>query len=374
MIVTTNTVVFHWMQKAVGLAPYVLTGETYSVLQYMSLYPAILLSLMLVFIYYCAGQTITIAGVPFSSYVTCIGGMLSLRHLIFRQTAAVNAHNDLIAATYALNKYKQIDYKRLDTARTIEFVFSVVMMTCSSVYMVRSSEKAQWYSCLVVIYCLVMRIFLLNEFTWMINAVNINLTAVNELLDAEQIYMSKGLSDVTNLHERFSSCGEVTNEAFSMALFCWCMESFIKISYSLYHLSVCTLYPAYVTCGIARGESLFNLIWHLVQLCYMVRLCQLSTSAAQSSPSIIHEILRNSETSEDVTENLEKFSFQLIPKFYFSGNGFFIVDYTFITTLVGLITTYVMIFVQFFVMDNANILPDVKEVHTFVDRFKAPKN
>lgn len=286
---------------------------------------------------------------------------------MLRQSSAVKAHNEMISVSEDLKKYYQISYRKIFIYRVIEFIVSLGLVIGISVYLIQSSTKSEWYSCASVVFALLIRVMMVNQFVWLVHALKINLVHVNKMLDNEQMYMSEGLTEIAHLHERLTAIGEQTNDAFSVALLCWALESFAKICYTSYHLAVCVLYPAFPTCGPEKYESCYTFIWYLLQLSYTVAICQKTSGIAQDTSIRIHQLLRTIDSPENIVERLEMFSYQLVPKFNFQASGFFVMDYTFLTTLLGLVTTYVIIFVQFFVIDNSNSnLANVKNVHQII--------
>lgn len=122
---------------------------------------------------------------------------------MLRQSSAVKAHNEIISVSEDLKKYYQISYRKIFIFRVIEFIVSLGLVIGISVYLVKSSTKSEWYSCASVVFALLIRVMMVNQFVWLVHAIKINLTHVNKMLDNEQMYMSKGLTEIANLHERY---------------------------------------------------------------------------------------------------------------------------------------------------------------------------
>ncbi|XP_018060099.1 PREDICTED: putative gustatory receptor 28b [Atta colombica] len=63
--------------------------------------------------------------------------------------------------------------------------------------------------------------------------------------------------------------------------------------------------------------------------------------------NIVHDLL-NCAIGKEIKAELKKFSFQLLHrKIQFTANGYFMLDNTFLHSLIGTVVTYLIIFVQF---------------------------
>lgn len=121
---------------------------------------------------------------------------------MLRQSSAVKAHNEMISVSEDLKKYYQISYRKIFIYRVIEFIVSLGLVIGISVYLIQSSTKSEWYSCASVVFALLIRVMMVNQFVWLVHALKINLVHVNKMLDNEQMYMSEGLTEIAHLHER----------------------------------------------------------------------------------------------------------------------------------------------------------------------------
>ncbi|GLV36980.1 Gustatory receptor 28b [Carabus blaptoides fortunei] len=353
MLVNKGAVGFYVIQKALGVAPYMVSKGKFFVNEYMNIQSGIGSFLLSIYVLLCLHKVLHIPGKMLISYITVSVASLSLFHVMFRQKAAVNANNEIATVSAGLGKFIKIKYTKLLVLRVIEFLFSVSLVTGISIFLVISSPQSEWYTCMGMVYAMSVRVLMVNHFLWLVYAVKINVVAINELLDNRKNYVAEQLVEIAQLQNQLRVCAINANDAFSVPLLCWCIESFAKICYTSYHLTICILYPIFPTCGPEKNESFFIFLWYLIQLWYMISLCHLTALAGIGTTKRVHRILREIPNDQVIREELELFSFQLGTKFNYNASGFFVVDYTFLTTLAGLVTTYVIIFVQFFIIDNS---------------------
>ncbi|XP_975520.4 putative gustatory receptor 28b [Tribolium castaneum] len=159
--------------------------------------------------------------------------------------------------------------------------------------------------------------------------------------------ISDNLYILCRLHYKLTSVMQKINSAFSVQLL-------VSIGVSLFDV----LFQAYYLYYVATGKASFvtvpmivcPIVWlmdEVVEIYLLVYACASTCEQANDTPSILHE-LRNNYFHMDLENNVQSYSLQLLhQKVQFSVLGFFVVDYTLLYSIVGAVTTYLVIFIQF---------------------------
>ncbi|XP_044264733.1 putative gustatory receptor 28b [Tribolium madens] len=159
--------------------------------------------------------------------------------------------------------------------------------------------------------------------------------------------ISDHLYFLCRLHYKLTSVLQKINSAFAVQLL-------VSIAVSLFNV----LFQAYYLYYVATGKASFvtvpmivcPVVWlmdEVVEIYLLVHACASTCEYANDTPTILHE-LRNSYFNMDLENNIQSYSLQLLhQKVQFSVLGFFVVDYTLVYSIVGAVTTYLVIFIQF---------------------------
>ncbi|XP_071637127.1 uncharacterized protein [Temnothorax longispinosus] len=95
-----------------------------------------------------------------------------------------------------------------------------------------------------------------------------------------------------------------------------------------------------------------SIIFYFIKITLLVWACETSKNQAQELSTSIHDVL-NSTSDEQIKDELRLFSLQILHRENtFSGKGF-TMDATLLTTIVGNITTYMLILIQFLIASHS---------------------
>ncbi|XP_063904965.1 putative gustatory receptor 28b [Zophobas morio] len=155
------------------------------------------------------------------------------------------------------------------------------------------------------------------------------------------------LYTLCRLHYKLASVLQKINAAFAVQLL-------VSIAVSLFDVLFQSYYLYYVATGKATVASVFMvmnpLVWLLdetIEVYWLVYACSSTCDQANETPTNLHE-LRNNYFEMDIETHVQTYSLQMLhQKVQFSVLGFFVVDYTLIYSIVGAVTTYLVIFIQF---------------------------
>ncbi|RZC33465.1 gustatory receptor 28b [Asbolus verrucosus] len=157
----------------------------------------------------------------------------------------------------------------------------------------------------------------------------------------EQLYI------LCRLHYKLASVTQKINAAFAVQLLFSIAVSLFDVlfqAYCLYYVSVGKTEDATVAYVMA---PVIWLVDEMVEIYWLVYACASTSDQANETPTILHE-LRNNYFDAELEGHIQTYSLQMLhQKVQFSVLGFFVVDYTLIYSIVGAVTTYLVIFIQF---------------------------
>ncbi|XP_023311733.1 putative gustatory receptor 28b [Anoplophora glabripennis] len=155
------------------------------------------------------------------------------------------------------------------------------------------------------------------------------------------------LYHLCRMHYKLCHLMRELNKTFAFQLLCSLAVSMGDVlfqSYYLYHLlfnSVPNVTTTMVLCPIAW------LVDEMVEIFLLVRSCASTCESANTTPILLHEF-RNELDNIEIESHIQMYSLQLLhQKIRVSALGFFYIDYSLIYSVVGAVTTYLVIFIQF---------------------------
>ncbi|XP_011880409.1 PREDICTED: putative gustatory receptor 23a, isoform B [Vollenhovia emeryi] len=162
------------------------------------------------------------------------------------------------------------------------------------------------------------------------------------------------LKNVQKQHLMISKTVQMLNIIFSLQLHATIISSYSAIIFGFYHyFHVVKWYN-----GIINLNEMFSIMFLLtaidiiIKLALLVWACETGKNQAQEIRTTIHDVL-NSSRDEQIKIELQLFSLQLLHgENRFSAKGFN-VDATFFASMVGTITTYALILLQFLKMSQS---------------------
>ncbi|XP_022912983.2 putative gustatory receptor 28b [Onthophagus taurus] len=176
-------------------------------------------------------------------------------------------------------------------------------------------------------------------------------TADYQEAEISQIKLTKPLSTKLNIlriicpiHHELTKIAKIVNEAFGIMLLVSFGVSFITIIVCLYdassHLQYFTIENIKPLCGAIAMCSTY-----VVDCLFLCRSCHATVETAHKSGRLLHQI----DTDDmDVKDQIEMFSLQIVnEKLEYTAAGFFIIDYSLLFSIIGGITTYLIILIQF---------------------------
>ncbi|KAJ9593248.1 hypothetical protein L9F63_015194 [Diploptera punctata] len=153
-----------------------------------------------------------------------------------------------------------------------------------------------------------------------------------------------------SLHSILCDASRLTNSTYQILLLMDLIGVFVEITSCLYATLIYV--TKLLTCQLfnpSRWSMLtLYILWasvNLVKLLTIVASCSLTSKTANHTAVLVHKLmLINSE----VTNELQVFSQQLLHrKLHFSACGFFRLDFTLLYSMVGAVTTYIIILLQY---------------------------
>nr|XP_015840750.1 PREDICTED: putative gustatory receptor 28b isoform X1 [Tribolium castaneum]XP_015840752.1 PREDICTED: putative gustatory receptor 28b isoform X1 [Tribolium castaneum]XP_015840753.1 PREDICTED: putative gustatory receptor 28b isoform X1 [Tribolium castaneum] len=146
-------------------------------------------------------------------------------------------------------------------------------------------------------------------------------------------------------HYELCSLTENLNRIFNVQILFTCLNLFITITFTVYFYFISNsdakirspvLYSTYYALnGFINVSALFGLVWAASQ----------TKNEAKHTSRILHKIY---DRNEEVENSIMHFSFQLLQSnVEFSGCHVFVLDETLLFSVVGAITTYLVIVIQF---------------------------
>ncbi|XP_011880742.1 PREDICTED: putative gustatory receptor 28b [Vollenhovia emeryi] len=156
------------------------------------------------------------------------------------------------------------------------------------------------------------------------------------------------LKNLQKQHMMISNTVQMLNIIFSVQLLATIVQSFSVIIFGLYHY----FHIVQWFNGIVNLDEMFSVMFLLtaiyvtIKLALLVWACETGKNQAQEIRTTIHDVL-NSSRDESIKNELQLFSLQTLHgENTFSAKGLNM-DATFFASMVGTITTYMLIVLQF---------------------------
>ncbi|XP_039282305.1 putative gustatory receptor 28b isoform X1 [Nilaparvata lugens] len=173
---------------------------------------------------------------------------------------------------------------------------------------------------------------------------NLDHTSTNPNLNVAQV--------MKEIHRYLSElCTEINSYYATQLLLCFLLK-LLSITLSLYYLSSFKVQDLHLTLeGLARLYPVINkgfvFASNLLQLVLIVFACVKTTEEASFTGILVHGLL-NSDLQPRMRKELMIFSQQILhQKITFTAAGFFVIDFTLINNVIGAVTTYLVILIQF---------------------------
>ncbi|XP_018302339.1 uncharacterized protein [Mycetomoellerius zeteki] len=155
-------------------------------------------------------------------------------------------------------------------------------------------------------------------------------------------------------HMMISNTVQMLNRIFSVQLLASMILTFCQISLHMY-IYLIEWHDGLLVISLngRAGELiLLTMIYYIIKWALIAWACETCKNQAQEIRTTIHDVL-NSAKDEQIKDELQSFSLQILHrKNIFSSKGFTI-DATFLTTMVGTITTYTLILLQFLIISHS---------------------
>ncbi|KYQ56190.1 Putative gustatory receptor 28b, partial [Trachymyrmex zeteki] len=150
-----------------------------------------------------------------------------------------------------------------------------------------------------------------------------------------------------------SNTVQMLNTIFSVQLLASMIITFCQISLNLYVYLIQWHDGLVINLNGQVGKLfLSTTIYYIIKLVLIVWACETGKNQAQEIRITIHDVL-NRAKDEQIKDELQSFSLQILHcKNIFSAKGFNI-DATFLAAMMGTITTYTLIFLQFLITSHS---------------------
>ncbi|XP_018302340.1 putative gustatory receptor 28b [Mycetomoellerius zeteki] len=151
-------------------------------------------------------------------------------------------------------------------------------------------------------------------------------------------------------HMIISNTVQMLNRIFSVQLLASIIITFCQINLELYIYLVQWHDGLVINLNAQVDEFVLSaMIYYIIKLALIVWACETCKNQAQKICTTVHDVL-NSAKDEQIKNELHSFSLQMLHcKNIFSVKGLNI-DATFLATMVGTISTYMLILLQFLIM------------------------
>ncbi|KYN03745.1 Putative gustatory receptor 28b [Cyphomyrmex costatus] len=195
------------------------------------------------------------------------------------------------------------------------------------------------------------------------NEINDNLMKIQELImndkphllrriyhEQENSFLLMKLKALKKQHLMVSDTVQMLNMIFSLHIIVTIVISFIEITFHLYF---------YIVVSMAKKEEnyrywfpILNVIFYITKTVLIVWACDNGKDQAAKIGITVHDLL-NSTNDKQIKNALEQFSMQILQrKNAFSAKGL-TVDATLLTAMMGSITTYLLILIQFLITSHS---------------------
>ncbi|XP_011880416.1 PREDICTED: uncharacterized protein LOC105568946 [Vollenhovia emeryi] len=261
-------------------------------------------------------------------------------------------------------------YQKLSRLIHIKDIFGVFAMIILAIICI---VKFSLYSILLTIFATYLSLLLFEMDMLYMNCVcvlkicfkkiNDNLEKVQELVMSDKPHLLRRiyheqrnpfllmkLKTLKKQHLIVSDTVQMLNKIFSLQLIVTIVISFSEITFNLYF---------YIVLFMAKGEQEFlyaffmmSVIYYAIKIVLIVWACDSGKDQAAKIGITVHDLL-NSTSDKQIKDELQLFSMQILHREnVFSAKGL-TVDATLLTAMVGSITTYLLILIQFLVTTHS---------------------
>ncbi|KAL6266647.1 hypothetical protein P5V15_003486 [Pogonomyrmex californicus] len=155
------------------------------------------------------------------------------------------------------------------------------------------------------------------------------------------------LLQLRDMHCHLCEISENVSDFYSLPVLCAITFLFLTLIYNGYYL----ISPLLMADEILKYEVLSNTIFWIIFLIYPISLLANRITKIlneiRKTGNVVHSLLSCAIGKETKSE-LKQFSLQLLHrKIQFTANGYFVLDNTFLHSLIGTVVTYLVILVQF---------------------------
>ncbi|XP_024892215.1 putative gustatory receptor 28a, partial [Temnothorax curvispinosus] len=193
--------------------------------------------------------------------------------------------------------------------------------------------------------------------------INDNLTKVQELIMSDKPHLLRRiyhtqknpfllmkLKALKKQHLMVSDTVQMLNMIFSLQIIGTIVISFSQITFNLYF---------YIVMSMANEDKVFwyaffmtSVIYYIIKIVLMVWACNSGTDQAAKIGITVHDLINNT-SDKQIKDELQLFSMQILHRENtFSAKGL-TVDATLLAAMVGSITTYLLILIQFLVTSHS---------------------
>ncbi|KAL6259648.1 hypothetical protein P5V15_009564 [Pogonomyrmex californicus] len=173
-------------------------------------------------------------------------------------------------------------------------------------------------------------------------------------MQKNQLLLTK-LKTLKKQHSIISDVVQMLNVTFSLQLLATIVLTFTEVTFEIYSHAVQWkdgLLTIILDDEITNIFFIINVTYNITKLILIVWACETCKNQAFEIGTTIHDIL-NSTNDTEIKEELQLFSLQLLHRNnIFSAKGL-TVDATLLTAMVGGITTYILILIQFMIMSHS---------------------
>ncbi|XP_018058037.1 PREDICTED: putative gustatory receptor 28b [Atta colombica] len=155
-------------------------------------------------------------------------------------------------------------------------------------------------------------------------------------------------------HLMISNTVQMLNKIFSLQLFATFTIAFIEITFEIYFNTVQWKNGLSInlTKQVHNSFIISYLTYHILKILLIIWSCEISQNQAIKISTTVHDVL-NSTSDKNIKYELHLFSLQILHSNNTFSTKFFAVNATFLTTMVGTVTTYLLILIQFLVSSHS---------------------
>ncbi|KYQ52937.1 Putative gustatory receptor 28b [Trachymyrmex zeteki] len=156
-------------------------------------------------------------------------------------------------------------------------------------------------------------------------------------------------------HLAISDAVQMLTMIFSLQFLSTIILAFIEITFNLYYYLVQIQNNVFMSDQIKQTYNevfIIAVMYDIIKIMLIIWACQTGKNQILEINSTIHDVY-NSTSNKDIKYELRLFSLQLMHCKNIFSTKVLIVDATLLTTMMGGITTYLLILIQFFLMSNS---------------------